>query len=525
MAQTGNVSALSPGDLGIGRLFEDVRDAVVVANAADGQVILWNPAAERMFGYSAEEASSLVVEELVPPRFKRQHRAGLAHYFATGHGVIVDAGAVVEVPALRKSGDEIQVEFSLNPVDNAPVPGRFVLAIIRDVSERTELRAEAARRLRELETLYAADETLHRSLELSDVLQALVDLASGIFEADKTAVLVWDARHERLVPGASRGFRQESVDRMSFLPGEGITGRVAVSGEPMAVENARLDPRVLHAITGPEDICSLIHMPIQVDGEVFGVFSVNYCHEHTFTADERRLLLALAVRVGLAIANARQYQRAQYVATLDERQRVARELHDAVTQTLFAAGLNAQALPSVWAADPEAGRRTVEELQRLTWGALAEMRSVLVELRPASLTEMDLADLVKQLAQAATGRAPMLNVDVSVEGQRRLPPEVQVVFYRFAQEALSNIVKHAAAQHVVVQLARHLDGVLLSVKDDGRGFDPLTILPGHLGLGIMHERVDSIGGLLTIDSAPGRGTHLRLTWSDVEGVDDDGSAD
>ena len=523
MAQTGNVGALSPGDLGIGRLFVDVRDAVVVANAADGRVVLWNPAAERMFGYSAAEAAGLIVEELVPAEFKRQHRAGLAHYFATGHGAIVDAGAVVEVPALRKSGDEIRVELSLNPVDDAPVPGRFVMAIIRDVSERAELRAEAARRLRELETLYAADETLHRSLELADVLQALVDLATDIFEADKTAVLVWDARRERLIPGASRGFRPESA--VSISAGEGVAGRVAMTGQPIVVEDARSDPRVIHAITDPEDIRSMIHMPIQVDAEVFGVFTVNYCHEHFFTIEERRLLLALAERFGRAIANARQYQQAQYTAALDERQRVARELHDAVTQTLFAAGLNAQALPSVWAADPEQGQRTVEELQRLTWGALAEMRSVLVELRPASITEMDLADLVKQLGQAATGRAPTLEVGVDVDGQRRLPPEVQVVFYRVAQEALSNIVKHADPQHVEVQLVRHRDSVLLSVSDDGRGFDPLTFLPGHLGLGIMHERVESIGGLLTIDSAPGRGTRLRLTWSDVEDVDNDGSAD
>jgi PAS domain S-box-containing protein len=516
MARTKSISALSPNDLGIGRLFEHVRDAVVVANAANGRVVLWNPAAEKMFGYSATEAANLLVEELVPAQLKPRHRAGLAHYFATGHGAIVDARAVVEVPALRKSGEQIMVELSLNPVSDAPVPGRFVMAIIRDVSERVALRAEAARRLRELETLYEADETLHRSLELRDVLQALVDLATDMLEADKTAVVVWDARHERLVPGASRGFRPETLANMSFSLGEGLAGWVAASGEPLAVADAKSDARVLHAIVDAEGICSLLHMPIRVDDEVFGVFSVNYCREHAFTWEEHRLLSALAERAGLAIANARQYQEGRYAAILDERQRLARELHDAVTQTLFAAGLNAQALPTVWAADPREGRRCVEELQRLTWGALAEMRSVLVELRPASITEMDLAELVKQLAQAATGRAPALAVNVNVEGQRWLPPDAQVVFYRVAQEALSNIVKHADAQHVEVHLTRHPDGVMLMVKDDGRGFDRLAISPGHLGLDIMQERVDSIGGVLDIDSGPDLGTCIRLSWSDVQ---------
>jgi PAS domain S-box-containing protein len=514
MAETAGVRVLSPGDLGIGRLFEHVRDAVVVADAATGRIVLWNPGAEKIFGYSAEETAGLSVEVLVPAHLKPSHRAGLARYVSTGHGAIVDAGEVVEVPAVCKSGQEITVELSLNPIHNAPVTGRFVLAIIRDVSERVQLRAEAARRLRELEALYEADETLHRSLQLEDVLQALANLATYILEADKTSVLVWDESHERLIPGATRGFRPESVAGMSHALGEGITGTVALTRQPIAVQDVASDPRVIHEITDPEGICSLLHVPIQVDGEVFGVFGVNYCHEHRFTGAEERLLVALAERAAVAIANARQYAQARYTATVDERQRLARELHDAVTQTLFAAGLNAQALPQVWAADPQEGQRCVEELQRLTWGALAEMRTVLVELRPAAMTEMELGDLLRQLAQAAIARAPALDVAVTIEGQRKLPPDVQVVFYRVAQEALSNVVKHADARRVTVRLVSRSYGAELEVADDGRGFDPPAIPAGHLGVGIMRERTESIGGVLTIDSLPARGTLLRMSWTD-----------
>jgi PAS domain S-box-containing protein len=522
MAETADLRALSPNDLGIGRLFERVRDAVVVADASSGNIVLWNPAAEKMFGYSAPEAAGLSVDVLVPDHLKTRHRDGLARYLATGHGAILDAGQVVEVPALRKSGEEITIELSLNPIRDVAITGQFVLAIIRDVSDKVQLRAEAARSLRELQALYAADETLHRSLRLQDVLQALVDLATDILDADKTTVLVWDARHERLIPGATRGFRPESVARMSHALGQGITGLVALTQRPIAVENARLDPRVMHSITDPEEIQSLLHVPIQVEGEVFGVFGVNYCHARTFSGAEERLLVALAERAAVAVTNARQYQQAQYTATVDERQRLARELHDAVTQTLFAAGLNAQALPEMWAASPTEGQQCLRELQRLTWGALAEMRTVLVELRPAALTEVDLGELLQQLAQAAVGRAPLLEIDVRVEGKRPVTAEVQIVLYRVAQEALNNIVKHADAQHAAIHLVRQSDGVELSIADDGRGFEPHAIAAGHLGIGMMRERVETIGGLLSIDSRPEDGTRLHVVWQDRPAQRSDG---
>src|SRR5215831_9451303 len=154
MADSSSLRALAPGDFGIGRLFERVRDAVVVADAAaSGRIVLWNPAAEKLFGYSASEVLGLPVEVLIPKRLKPRHRAGLVGYLATGHGALIDEGAVVEVPAVRRSGEEIIVELSLSPIEDTSVGGRFVLATIRDVSERVRMRAETARGLKELEAL------------------------------------------------------------------------------------------------------------------------------------------------------------------------------------------------------------------------------------------------------------------------------------------------------------------------------------------------------------------------------------
>jgi signal transduction histidine kinase len=151
----------------------------------------------------------------------------------------------------------------------------------------------------------------------------------------------------------------------------------------------------------------------------------------------------------------------------------------------------------------------------LTWGALAEMRTVLVELRPGAITEMELGELVRQLAQAATARSPVLDVDVHIEGEGQLPPEVQEVFYRVAQEALNNVVKHADARRIEVHLARRPEVVQLTVSDDGHGFEPLEVAPGHLGLGIMRERVDSIGGVFALRSSAESGTQLQISWSEV----------
>jgi signal transduction histidine kinase len=219
----------------------------------------------------------------------------------------------------------------------------------------------------------------------------------------------------------------------------------------------------------------------------------------------------------MAIENAHEHQEAQDTATLHERQRLARELHDAVTQTLFAAGLNAEALPRLWQMNPRQGEQCLAELQRLTWGALAEMRTLLLELRPTALTEMDLRDLLQQLAKAAAARSPILEVSVNADGARKLDADLQLALYRVAQEALNNIVKHANAHLVQVHLRRRTHSVELRVIDDGRGFAPESIPPGHLGVSMMRERAEAIGATLAIHSQPGQGTALKVVWREPPG--------
>ena len=235
-------------------------------------------------------------------------------------------------------------------------------------------------------------------------------------------------------------------------------------------------------------------------------------------AEHRRILeKRIAERTEeLNKANELLQQKAAQEAVTAERTRLARDLHDAVTQTLFSATLIADVLPDIWQANESEGKRRLEELRQLTRGALAEMRTLLVELRPNALVEVPLPTLLRQLSEALTGRA-RIDIQFSFEGERALPPDVQVAFYRIAQEALNNVVKHSKASQAAVML-RLGEQVRLSITDNGTGFDPSTITADHLGLKIMCERSDAIGAKFNLYSEPGEGAQVTVTWQDKETV-------
>jgi PAS domain S-box-containing protein len=197
---------------------------------------------------------------------------------------------------------------------------------------------------------------------------------------------------------------------------------------------------------------------------------------------------------------------------IEERQRLAQNLHDAVNQSLFSAGLIAEVLPRLWERDQEAARKSLEDLRRLTRGAQAEMRALLAELRPTVLAEADLGDLLRLLGNVLSGRMS-IPVTVNVKGKGDLPAEVQVVLYRLCQEVLNNISKHAQATQVEINLLLETNAVELHIQDDGRGFDPMQPPPpGHYGLSMMRERAESVGASLKILSQPDKGTEVIIRW-------------
>jgi signal transduction histidine kinase len=217
----------------------------------------------------------------------------------------------------------------------------------------------------------------------------------------------------------------------------------------------------------------------------------------------------------------RLYEQAQELASLQERQRLARELHDSVSQALYGIGLGAHTAQEALECDPEQARASLEYVIALTEAGLAEMRALIFELRPESLeTEGLVAALTKQVAVLQTRYR--MRVDMSLDTEPDLSLELKQTLYRIAQEALHNIVKHARASTVALQLMRRDNEVCLQVRDNGRGFDPASPFPGHFGVRSMQERAMKMGGTLTIESAPEKGTSIDVRMPVVLGASEPG---
>ena len=300
-----------------------------------------------------------------------------------------------------------------------------------------------------------------------------------------------------------------------------ILGRSVVGTIMPATDQAGQDlaAQFRDLIARPERYYSSENENVRRDGERVWVAWTN----KALYDEARRLTEVLSIgidRTEQKRAEEALAQREKEKAAAAERNRLARDLHDAVSQTLFSASLIAEVLPRLWERDPVEGRRRLEEVRQLTRGAMAEMRTLLLELRPTALAEADLGELLKQLAEAITGRA-RVPVSLHVEGECPTSSDVKVAFYRIAQEALNNVAKHAAASQVDLHLRCSppaSDGTApgrmeLCVCDNGRGFDPHGVTSEHLGLGIMRERAESVGAALQVDTRPGDGTRVTVVWT------------
>jgi two-component system nitrate/nitrite sensor histidine kinase NarX len=259
----------------------------------------------------------------------------------------------------------------------------------------------------------------------------------------------------------------------------------------------------------------LVYVPLSTKGRELGFFIFGKHDPGKLSPEELALLRSIGKQVGVAMENARLYEQAEEGAIAAERHRLARELHDAVTQTLFSANLIADVLPQIWKRNPEEGFQNLEELRQLTRGALAEMRTMLLEMRPESMERADLKALLTQLADAFIGRV-RVPVSLVMQGDCEMTHEVKLVFYRVAQEALNNIAKHSGARQVDIRLECQPGQMNLLIKDDGLGFDPDALPPGHRGIAIMRERASSIGANLKIESQVGLGTTIGLVWKLAE---------
>jgi nitrate/nitrite-specific signal transduction histidine kinase len=435
------------------------------------------------------------------------------------------AGGDFEQRITATTGDELE-----------ELAEQFNVMAVRLQESYDHLEGEVADRTKELATLNALATVVSRSLNLEEILNDALDQALDIMEMTKGQALLLDDETQELVQIAHRGLSEALVRSTVRLPLPSSTvGLATVTGSPLCSNVSEYREGPLVRLLRDEGIAVVISTPLMAKGRTVGAIDLCSEAQRTVSAEQLSLLAAIGHQIGVAVENARLYEQAQQVAVLEERSRLARDLHDAVTQTLFSASLLAQTLPAVWEENPDDGRTLLQELRRLSRAALAEMRALLLELRPAGLCEVSLDHLLRQLAESVTGRSGM-RVHVVVEGQCRLPDEAHVALYRIAQEALNNVVKHAQASQVTATLhcvggscaedqvdaaasagpeeLRWTQRVELQVCDDGRGFELDLVRPGELGLRIMRERAAAIGATLEIASHPGQGTCISVSWEE-----------
>ncbi len=397
---------------------------------------------------------------------------------------------------------------------------RLLSAIANQVAvavENAQLFEASQQRVREMDALYRADERLHQSLVLGEVLQALTDSALDVLGADSSAVMVYDEAPPHLMHlSTASGLSPDQFDHLATTLRKLETSGIRNLDVPRVVPDTSQDVVIVQEILEAVQVASLIDVPITIAGKRFGLFSTGWRNSRTITDEDIRVATSLAQRAAVAIENARLYERAQLAASLEERQRLARELHDSVSQALYGISLGTRTARTLLDRDPKRVAEPLDYVSTLAEAGLAELRALIFELRPESLElEGLVAAFEKQFASLRARHNLEVSADITEEPDLRL--DLKEALYRIGQEAMHNTVKHAKATQVWVTLSRSGDMLRLEVRDNGIGFDPDGEFPGHLGLRSMAERAARVGGSFVVTSSPGGGTTVSIEVPSVPG--------
>jgi len=378
-----------------------------------------------------------------------------------------------------------------------------------------DLERKVAARTRELSTLNAILSTIAGASELLEMDAVLEDTIAKLYELldlDAAAILLLDPRRGCLELAASRGLSSRFAQgEAAVRVGECLCGLVAQSERPLVIEDLAAAEGLTRKACMEEDLRSLAVIPLLSRERLMGVLVAGSRTARRFISSEVELLTSMGHHLAIAVENARLYEQAQRVAVSEERERLARELHDSVTQSLYSVTLFAEAARRL-AAAKELGRTEnyLQQLGQTAQQALKEMRLLVYELRPSKLEEEGLVKALQQRLSTVEQRAGV-EARLLVEGEIDLPKGVEEGLYRIAQEALNNALKHAKATSVTVHIRRQGGAVELEIADDGIGFDPEAVNNGGgMGLVSMRERAERLGGTLQIDSRPGEGTKVKV---------------
>ncbi len=456
-------------------IYSGTRNYTSYTNLSGGDYVLWVKAANND-GIWNEQGIAITMH-VSPPFYESWWFIGLSIIFIGG---VVFAGYRFRVLSIETQNRLLE----------------------RQVTERTqeiERRREVAEGLREIISL------LNSNRSLNECLDRIIYQAVRIMGADAAMIYYCpDGKCATVIASNLPAPEQ---------PAGYLVEQLTQTQKPLIIPSIK-EYKKHHpgsSFSPFDPFTAIMVQPISMGKGIDGGLVLAYNKINWFTDEDIKTGHTLAEHTTLAIANDHLRSQAQDLAVSAERSRLARDLHDAVTQTLFASTLIADVLPRIWQRNPDEGNRRLNELRQLTRGALAEMRTLLVELRPGALVDASMADLIQQLCDAFNGRV-RIPVHCVVQQTGPLPPEVQLAMYRIAQEALNNISKHAHASRVEVILTSTADEVVLTISDNGVGFEMNDRRPNHFGLGIMQERAANINAEINVQSHQGQGTQINIRW-------------
>lgn len=372
------------------------------------------------------------------------------------------------------------------------------------LEERVQERTHA------LSSLLEISSTLAENLELQSLLQVLLDQLETFIGYESAAVMVTE--DGQLETAAWRGYIPPVLE---MLVGSGNEKTLIAHWEATDWNGPirsnynnplRHDKKIEQHSTG----LAWIVIPLKLYDQFTGIIFLSHEEPEYYTTRHDQLVMVVANQAAISIENARLYRQARTLAVLQERQRLARELHDSVSQALYGIALGAKTARKQLANNPAKAAEPLDYVLSLSDAALTEMRALIFELRPESLANEGLLPALERQAQMLRARYKIeVNTDWQEEPPLSLP--LKEALYRVTQEATNNTAKHAAAKHVNIQLSQQNGRVNLEIRDDGQGFDPNQPFHGHLGLRSMRERIEQAGGSFTIESRPGQGTCVQAT--------------
>jgi len=432
---------------------------------------------------------------------------------------------------------QVSLEIWASPVrdDNGNIESAVVA--FQDITHRRQAEAELVEYRKDLEALVErrttelvavnewlnainqAQQTVSGTENLAEADESLSRTILHIFDAGMVCILRWGDQGEQAIT-----ICHPHLDNLSPDLGESFKSALQINpplrkeidqGKIVQLSTDQMAslPLQIQGCFQKDGLQSLTLAPMVIRQITAGVLGVAWrMPPQEIDLQQITLVEKMALDLADLAQDAFLLDQALALATAEERNRLARELHDSVTQTLFTSSVLAEATPRIWEKDPNIARQNMEKLSVLIRGALAEMRSLLLELRSGELHNQTLSQLLVTLVEAGRVRTRAA-ISLSIIGDRPLPDKVTLAFYRIAQEALNNAMNHAQAEQIKIDLLEKPDLIELRVRDDGIGFDPFAIPERHLGLSIMAERAAQVGADLRVQSEPGHGTEIILTWS------------